>query len=103
MSPAWAFDLYPTDVPLAAHANNPGPRIAASHNLEISYYPDVRPVIDDSKYTMAVPDSKARELRRGYYAAVSFVDAQVGKLLDGLDSLGLTESTVVCLWGDHGA
>lgn len=45
---------------------------------------------------------KRRELRHGYYACVSYVDAQIGRLLDRLDELHLMESTVICLWGDHG-
>jgi arylsulfatase A-like enzyme len=44
----------------------------------------------------------ARELIRGYYACVSYTDAQIGKLLDELDRLGLAENTIVILWGDHG-
>jgi len=49
-----------------------------------------------------VTDEQARELIHGYYACVSFVDAQVGKLLAELDRLGLRENTIVVLWGDHG-
>jgi iduronate 2-sulfatase len=41
-------------------------------------------------------------LRRGYYAAISYVDAQIGKVLDELDRLGLRENTIVVLWSDHG-
>lgn len=47
-------------------------------------------------------DSYRRQLRRAYYACVSYVDAQVGKVLDALDSTGLAENTIVVLWGDHG-
>jgi len=47
-------------------------------------------------------ESQARELVHGYYACVSFVDAQIGKVLDELKALGLAENTVVVLWGDHG-
>lgn len=49
-----------------------------------------------------IPDDAARTLKHGYYAAISYMDAQVGKVLDELDRLGLRESTVVVLWGDHG-
>jgi len=47
-------------------------------------------------------DEKARELIHGYYACVSFIDAQIGKLLAELDRLKLADNTVVVLWGDHG-
>jgi arylsulfatase A-like enzyme len=41
-------------------------------------------------------------LRRAYFACVSYNDAQVGKVLAELDRLGLSENTIVLLWGDHG-
>ena len=47
-------------------------------------------------------DSLARTLIHGYYASVSYTDAQVGRVLDELDRLGLDENTIVVLWGDHG-
>jgi arylsulfatase A-like enzyme len=49
-----------------------------------------------------VPDELARELKRGYYAATSYTDAQIGRVLDELKKLGLREKTIVILWGDHG-
>lgn len=49
-----------------------------------------------------VDAATARRLRHGYYACVSYVDAQVGKLLQALDQQGLAENTIVVLWGDHG-
>lgn len=49
-----------------------------------------------------VADSTALTLRRGYYACVSYADAQVGKLLNELDRLDLRKNTIVVLWGDHG-
>ena len=45
---------------------------------------------------------QALELIHGYFAAVSFVDAQVGKLLDELDRLDIRDNTIVALVGDHG-
>ncbi|MHC4996480.1 MAG: sulfatase [Planctomycetota bacterium] len=47
-------------------------------------------------------DRQARELIRAYYAAVSFNDAQIGRLLAALDELGLSDNTAVAVWGDHG-
>jgi len=49
-----------------------------------------------------IDDAEARTLRHAYRAAVSFSDAQVGKVLDELDRLGLSDHTIVVLWGDHG-
>ncbi|HNQ87587.1 MAG TPA: sulfatase [Verrucomicrobiota bacterium] len=49
-----------------------------------------------------VSAEQARALRHGYYACVSYVDAQVGKVLDALQRLGLDQNTIVVLWGDHG-
>jgi iduronate 2-sulfatase len=43
-----------------------------------------------------------RKLIHGYYACVSYTDAQIGKVLNELERLGLAENTIVILWGDHG-
>lgn len=45
---------------------------------------------------------EAREAMRAYYACVSYLDAQVGRLLDELKALAIEENTIVVLWGDHG-
>ncbi len=49
-----------------------------------------------------VPDDLARQLIHGYYACVSYVDALIGTMLEELDALGLTDDTIVVVWGDHG-
>jgi uncharacterized sulfatase len=49
-----------------------------------------------------VTTEQARECKQAYYAAISFVDAQIGKLLDTMDRLKLWENTVVVFWSDHG-
>jgi len=54
--------------------------------------PDVGPLTPDLH----------RLLLHGYHAAVSFTDAQVGRVLDELDRLGLAGNTLIVLWGDHG-
>jgi len=43
-----------------------------------------------------------REARHAYYACVTYVDAQIGKITKELDTLGLSENTIIILWGDHG-
>jgi len=54
----------------------------------------------DPKGTLT--DDDVRELRHGYYAATSYLDAQVGKVLDELDRLELREKTIIVFWSDHG-
>ncbi len=49
-----------------------------------------------------VPDSTQLEILHAYRACVSYVDAQIGRLLAELDALGLRDDTIVLLWSDHG-
>lgn len=52
--------------------------------------------------TGPVPDEQACQLIHGYSACVTYVDAQLGRLLEELKRLGLRDKTIVVLWGDHG-
>ena len=47
-------------------------------------------------------DNAHRELVHAYLSAITFVDEQVGKVLDALEENGLADNTVIVLWGDHG-
>ena len=49
-----------------------------------------------------ITTAQAQELMHAYYASVSYIDAQIGRLMNALDRLGLSESTTIVLVGDHG-
>lgn len=49
-----------------------------------------------------LPDELQRHLIHGYHASLSFMDAQLGRVLDALDANGLGQDTIIVLWGDHG-
>jgi arylsulfatase A-like enzyme len=74
---------------------NGAPEIAYHTHRELGGYADV----PEEEHVSA---EQARALRHGYYACVSYTDAQVGKVLDALKRLGLDQNTIVVLWGDHG-
>ncbi len=97
-APSKYWDLYKReDISLPENYLQPESTPAeAFHNFgELRNYADV-------PKKGPVSDEMAKELIHGYYACVSYVDAQVGKVLDELESLGLAENTIVILWGDHG-
>jgi len=52
--------------------------------------------------TGPLPEDLQRTLIHGYHAATSYMDAQLGRVLDALDETGLARNTIVVLWGDHG-
>lgn len=92
------WDLYPeSSIQLAANAQRPkdAPEPAFHNNYELRSYGTVP---ENGKVT----DAMALKLIRGYRACVSFMDAQLGRVLDELDRLGLRENTLIVLWGDHG-
>lgn len=97
-APQKYWDLYErAKIPLPAENHHPrdAPELATRSWNELEGYTDI------ARDGQLSPD-KVRELRHGYYACVSYVDALVGRLLDELRKLNLTENTVVVLWGDHG-
>ena len=108
VAPKKYWDLYKReDMPLAAFQEKSKNNVdVAYHNSgEMRGYSDIPPLVsftDQKDFGLTLPIDKQQELIHGYYAAVSYTDAQVGKLLDKLDALGLTKNTIIVLWGDHG-
>ncbi len=102
-APKKYWDLYDrNEIPLADNGYLPkdAPSMASNSMRELRGYSDFKggPRPDQG----ALTEAEQRLLRHGYYASVSYIDAQVGRLLDALDSLGLAENTIIVLWGDHG-
>lgn len=79
------------------------PALANHRSNELLSYSDIPEAYSFSDIDNAVIEiPKQKELIHGYYAAVSYIDAQIGRILDTLDSLGLRKHTIIVLWGDHG-
>jgi iduronate 2-sulfatase len=66
-----------------------------------SYAADIKP-LDDKQNTLKLSEEKQKELLHGYYACISYTDAQIGKLINALKANGLDKNTIVVLIGDHG-
>lgn len=96
--PAKYWDLYRREeIDLADNPFRPkGAPDAALHNWgELRQYNGI-------PQTGPLSDETARTLVHGYYACVSYTDAQIGRVLTELDNLGLRDNTIIVLWGDHG-
>ena len=96
-APQKYFDIYdPYDIPVPEDTvRHPDPSSwHASNEMLRSYGQHPGHPQTDEAY--------ARRLRLAYAAATTYVDAQVGKVLDTFTSLGLDENTIVVIWSDHG-
>jgi uncharacterized sulfatase len=92
VAPKKYFDMYPLEemrLPFAPSDDRDDiPTAAFAHNCPIPHY--------------GLDELTCRKAMKAYYACVSFVDAQVGRMLDALDRLDLTDNTIVVFWSDHG-
>lgn len=90
ISPKKYFDMYPVE------------------DIELPEEPDghLKKVPEAALFTNPLywdlDEQQRKEAIRAYYAAVTFMDAQLGKVLDALEELGLAENTIVVFWSDHG-
>ena len=67
----------------------------------LTNYPELRAFMNVPK-SGPIPEQLAQKLVHGYYAATSYSDAQIGRIMNELDRLGLRDKTIVVLFGDHG-
>ena len=101
-APKKYWDLYNRDsIPISEN-----PRIPKNINLqslhesgEFNQY-----ALGEEKASLSEPvsESYSRKLKHGYLASISYIDAQIGKLLHELKQLDLDENTIIVIWGDHG-
>src|SRR6185295_7106902 len=84
------FDLYPLES-IKLPMNPPDDQDDIPEPAE-----NIRPL------NYGLTDEQCRQCTQAYFASITFMDAQVGRLLDALDRLKLADHTLVVLWGDHG-
>ncbi|NNE91010.1 MAG: sulfatase-like hydrolase/transferase, partial [Verrucomicrobiales bacterium] len=99
IAPKKFFDLYdPESIPLAdpVTLKTDGiPAIAMHGSGELRRY-------TDQQKRGPIPEADQRRVRHAYLACISYIDAQIGRVLAELEKQGLTGNTIVALWSDHG-
>ena len=98
IAPKKYWDLYDADAIAPARFQKlpvGAPDYASNNSAELRAYQDI-------PKQGPISEADAKHLKHGYYASVSYMDAQVGRVLATLDELKLRENTVIVLWGDHG-
>jgi arylsulfatase A-like enzyme len=102
-APKKYWDMYDrNEIPLADNQFVPEgtPAFLVHGEAELRGYSDCHdlPLPSESSWD----EDRQREIKHGYYASVSYTDAQIGRLINELERLGLAENTIIVLWGDHG-
>jgi sialidase-1 len=98
VAPKKYWDMYdPAEIDLAANPNYPenAPTLAGHGSHEIRRY-------TDQPNKGAFSEENRRRLKHGYYSCISYIDAQVGRVLAALEKKKLSDNTIVVLFGDHG-
>ncbi|MCB1210413.1 MAG: sulfatase-like hydrolase/transferase [Verrucomicrobiales bacterium] len=98
VAPKKYWDMYdPATLPMPQVTEPPqgAPEYAPQFGGELRQYSDM-PTVGP------IDAANTRNLIHGYYAAMSYTDAQIGKVIAALNAAGLDKNTVIVLWGDHG-
>ena len=108
----WVFpehflDLYPEDS--IKGPDNPNcpikmPAVAWNEPPMFRDYQDIKDlkIPNLGKMNITLPEWKVKELRRAYYAAISYSDYEIGRVLNMMDTLDIAEDTIISFWSDHG-
>ena len=102
IQPKKYWDMYDhSSLPLANNAYQPenSPFIAMHSQHDNA---ELRGMYLDIPSQGLLSDEMSRNLVHGYYASVTYMDALIGDLIDGLDEMGLRDNTTIILWSDHG-
>ncbi|TNJ42394.1 sulfatase [Tamlana fucoidanivorans] len=98
LAPKKYWDLYnPENITLADQTS--GPENGAAMGLHPSFELRARYGIPKKG---PIDDDMARTLKHAYLACVSYVDAQIGKMINALDEAGVRDNTIIMVWSDHG-
>ncbi|MGJ8639544.1 MAG: sulfatase [Opitutaceae bacterium] len=98
IAPKRYWDLYDrNEIPLADQTE--GPEKGAEMGLHASFELRVRDGIPKSG---SIGPDLAVTLMHGYLACVSYIDAQIGRMIEALDEAGVRDNTIIIVWGDHG-
>ncbi|MEN3940368.1 sulfatase [Prosthecobacter sp. SYSU 5D2] len=98
VAPKKYWDLYdPAKLPMPEVTTAPAgaPEYAGKAGGELRQYSDM-------PTKGPIDEAMTRRLIHGYYAATSYMDRQLGRVLDTLEATGLAENTIIVFWGDHG-
>jgi iduronate 2-sulfatase len=93
VAPSKFYDLYPlSSIPVPRNPPDDLDDIPAASKA-------VRPHLWNN---MQMDEPRIQEALRGYWACTSFMDDQMGRVMAGLEKMGLASNTIVVFWGDHG-
>jgi len=100
IAPKKYWDLYDrASLPRAPFQNLPQ---SSAHDLAFYSNSGELRAYSDAPKTGSISEEQQRELIHGYAACVSYIDAQLGLLLQTLKDCGVADDTIVCFWGDNG-
>jgi iduronate 2-sulfatase len=105
-APKKYWDMYDTskfNIAEFQENSSNGPSIAYHSSGELRSYitPEISYKISNDNRVI-LSEEFQKDLIHGYYASTSFIDAQIGKIVDKLKETGLDQNTIIVIWGDHG-